>query len=541
MLHAMLSGRTVVRFGAVAFIAACAGRTPAPEPVRGPLVFPVSEPVYVYADEPAPGLPPIPSVTGAPLDPRVVYPVRDQLVLISDTNFVLGSIGSGDAALTINGHPVEVKPNGAFLAWLPVPPGITPAYRLVVRRGADSAVLEHPIRTRASMAALPPAPPAPPQPTPPRPTLPRIVALDIPADTRPDTDRVVNVRPIAGGTYKWFALPGTVVQQTGLEGGFARIRLDSNLEAWVSETDTQPLGDSAVLPRRVIPNLLVAPDSAWTDVIFPIRDVPPFLVEEEPDRLVITFYSTVGNTDIVTFRANDDLVRAVTWEPLANDRVRYVVHLRRAPFGYLTFRDGNRFVLRVRRPPVTNRRRPLEGLIIAVDAGHPPIGSMGPTGLYEADAVLPVAFALKEELEVRGARVVMTRLTPDAVPLVDRPVMARRASAHALVSIHLNAVPDGVNPLTSHGTGTYFFHPHAEPLARAVQAGMVRTMALRDLGVYYDNLALARPTWMPAVLCEGAFLIVPEHEAGIRQPEGQRAYARGVALGLESYFRTFAQ
>jgi N-acetylmuramoyl-L-alanine amidase len=93
----------------------------------------------------------------------------------------------------------------------------------------------------------------------------------------------------------------------------------------------------------------------------------------------------------------------------------------------------------------------------------------------------------------------------------------------------------------SNGTGTYFFHPQSEPLARAVQKGMVRSMGLRDLGVYYDNLAVVRETWMPAVLCEGAFVIVPEQEAAMRQPEGQRAYARGVAEGLEAYFRALGE
>jgi N-acetylmuramoyl-L-alanine amidase len=66
---------------------------------------------------------------------------------------------------------------------------------------------------------------------------------------------------------------------------------------------------------------------------------------------------------------------------------------------------------------------------------------------------------------------------------------------------------------------------------------MVRRMGLRDLGVYYDNLAVLRPTWMPSVLCEGAFLIIPEQEAAMRTPEFQDAYARGVAEGLEEYFR----
>jgi N-acetylmuramoyl-L-alanine amidase len=134
----------------------------------------------------------------------------------------------------------------------------------------------------------------------------------------------------------------------------------------------------------------------------------------------------------------------------------------------------------------------------------------------------------------------MTRTTPNAVALGDRPIMARRADADALVSIHLNALPDGINPFVAHGTGTYFFRPQSESLARAVQQGMVSRMGLPDRGVFYDNLALARPTWMPSVLCEGAFIIMPRQEAALRTPEFQEAYARGVADGLERYFRGFA-
>jgi N-acetylmuramoyl-L-alanine amidase len=130
----------------------------------------------------------------------------------------------------------------------------------------------------------------------------------------------------------------------------------------------------------------------------------------------------------------------------------------------------------------------------------------------------------------------MTRTAPGAVALADRPVIARRSNAHAFVSVHLNAFPDGVNPFDRHGTGTYYFNAWSEPMARAIQAGMVRHMKLRDLGVYYDNLAVLRPTWMPSVLCEGAFLMIPEQEAALRTPEFQDLYARGVAEGIEQYF-----
>jgi N-acetylmuramoyl-L-alanine amidase len=176
-------------------------------------------------------------------------------------------------------------------------------------------------------------------------------------------------------------------------------------------------------------------------------------------------------------------------------------------------------------------------MTIAVDAGHPPGGATGPTGLWEPVAVLPVAERVRALLEERGARVLMTRTTPAAVGLTERGVAARRADAHAFVSVHLNAFPDGVNPFTSNGTSVLFFHQHSEPLARTVQAQLVRRLGLRDLGIHYQNLAVARPPWMPAVLTEGLFLMLPEQEAALRAPEGRERYARAIADGVEEYFR----
>lgn len=46
---------------------------------------------------------------------------------------------------------------------------------------------------------------------------------------------------------------------------------------------------------------------------------------------------------------------------------------------------------------------------------------------------------------------------------------------------------------------------------------------------------------MPAILTEGAFLMVPEQENALRTPSFQEAYARGIALGLQAYFRELAE
>jgi len=144
-------------------------------------------------------------------------------------------------------------------------------------------------------------------------------------------------------------------------------------------------------------------------------------------------------------------------------------------------------------------------------------------------------------LESRGATVVMTRTGPEPVALAERPIIARRANAHAFVSIHLNAYPDGVNPFVANGTGTYFYFAHSERLARAVQRGLVPELGLRNVGVFQQSFAVIRNTWMPAVLAEGAFVIIPEQEAALRTTEYQEAYARGILNGLERYFRTLRE
>jgi N-acetylmuramoyl-L-alanine amidase len=232
----------------------------------------------------------------------------------------------------------------------------------------------------------------------------------------------------------------------------------------------------------------------------------------------------------------------INWIPEASDRIRISLELSQPPYGYLPIFDPARgFVLRLRRRPHIDPAHPLRGLTITVDAGHPPGGAIGPTGYTEAQGVLAVAFKLRDILQERGAHVVMTRTNMDPVDLHLRSVIARRTNSHALISVHENAFGDGIDPFPNVGTSTLYFHPQSEPLARLVQAGMMREMGLRDLGVHYQNIAIGRTMWMPAIISEGLFLMVPEQEWAAMQPEFQERYARGVADGVEAYFRSFAQ
>src|SRR5262245_39237605 len=83
-------------------------------------------------------LPAVPEVRG-PLAIRVVYPTATDRVDARDSSFLLGSVGDGGATLTVNGAPVPVAPNGAFLAWVRWPDESPARFTLVARRGGDTA------------------------------------------------------------------------------------------------------------------------------------------------------------------------------------------------------------------------------------------------------------------------------------------------------------------------------------------------------------------------------------------------------------------
>ena len=549
-----LLSRMAVRFRAplaLALAIACA---------RTPVVTPTPAPAPIPARTVARPVPPMPAVDG-PLAIRVQYPSANQVITSRDSNFIFGQIGSGKASLRINGHPARVYPNGAFLAYIPNPPASAPRYELVAGRGPDSARLTlaigyPPPRVVATKPITPASVKPEAQPTSRADSFAAVnarvdslrtrmsreepigwVQLGIP-NPAADSDRVMIGRPVPGGTYKWFFLPGTVFPLIGHVNGAARVRLDSDLDVFVDSAEARPVPDSMAVERRVTQNMKVRPSADGVDLVIPIGQRAPFFVEEGDRSITLTLYGVRSNTDLVNYASADTIVRTVEWTQPTADRARVVVNLRSAPYGYLVVWEGNALVLKIRGHPAIDASRPLRGLTIAVDPGHPPIGATGPTGLWEPQATLPIGMKLKAILEERGARVVMTRTTADAVALEARPVIARRADVNAFVSIHLNALPDGINPFVAHGTGTYFFRQHSEPLARVVQRGLVAQLGLPDLGINYDNLAVVRATWYPAVLCEGAFLMLPDQEAALRTPEFQERYAIGIADGLESYFRT---
>ncbi|HWK89405.1 MAG TPA: N-acetylmuramoyl-L-alanine amidase, partial [Longimicrobium sp.] len=310
---------------------------------------------------------------------------------------------------------------------------------------------------------------------------------------------------------------------------------------WINATAVSLVDTAAAPPGAApappAPTATVRTAADGYEVRMPVR-WQPFLVEAGDTSLSVTVYGGArGGRSTSELGAGEAYVRGFGQQD-APGGVVYRLALRSAPWGYRAWYDAEGdLVLRVRRPPMIDAAQPLRGRRIVVDPGHPPGGATGPTGLTEAEANLSIATRLAERLRARGAEVRLTRTTGDPVDLVPRAEMALRLDAELFVSVHNNAFGEGVNPWREHGTSTYYYHPFGAPLARALDREIAAVTGIPDLGARYGNFAVIRPTWYPSALTESLFMLFPDQEAALRDPEFLDRLAEAHVRGIEAFFR----
>jgi N-acetylmuramoyl-L-alanine amidase len=351
------------------------------------------------------------------------------------------------------------------------------------------------------------------------------------------TDGILPGRPLPYGTYHWFFPNGTLAAVSGRWDNQVRLQLSSISVAWVDAEGARPLPAGTGPPGGRVGSLRVSSSPTSATIRLPVSTRVPFRVEEEERRLILTLYGVQADMDWIHYGEADPLVKLVRFVQRAADELDITVELGEPVWGYRTRWVDSQLLLEIRRPPKIHRQRPLAGRRIALDPGHPPLGATGPTGVRESEVTLAVARVTRDLLVAEKAEVLLLRDSEAPVSLDARTTMAEQENAEVLVSIHANALPDGVNPFVNNGTSVYYFHPRAVELARAIDRELVARFGFRDLGIGRGDLALARPTWMPAVLVEGLFLMIPEQEAVLASPEGQRRYAAGIVEGLKAFLR----
>jgi len=195
---------------------------------------------------------------------------------------------------------------------------------------------------------------------------------------------------------------------------------------------------------------------------------------------------------------------------------------------------------------------PLAGRTICIDPGHGGTAEtdsyrVGPTGEREEWINLRVALMLRDILERRGARVLMTRTEDVAVELQDRATLAVENGADVFLSIHHNATADpqaNFPVIYYHGNasenqaGVELGRELAVPLAEALFEGRTRVSLVSDHAIFPTaGAAVLRHSYgIPGIIGEASFFTNPAEEERLRSAEHNRLEAEAYAAALAGFF-----
>jgi len=333
---------------------------------------------------------------------------------------------------------------------------------------------------------------------------------------------------------------GTRATITGREGEW--IRLDYG--AWIKASEVRIVKDT-VPARSIIRSARSRQVPGHTEVLFPLEIPVPVTVQEGAGTFTLTLYNTTAQTDII--RLDDDpVISRLTWQQISPLQVQYTFNLKSVQqWGYKLRYDGTTLVLSLKHPPVgagkmaASQKKPLSGIKILLDPGHggpQDSGGVGPTGYREKTVALIVSKLVREELVDRGANVVMTRVEDVDLDLPPRVEMIQKEEPAIAISIHYNALPDNGDAINTKGVGTFWFNPQSHSLAIFLQNYLVSKLNRPTYGVFWNNLALTRPTVAPSVLMELGFMINPDEFEWIVNPTEQKKLAEAIAQGVTEWF-----
>ena len=338
-----------------------------------------------------------------------------------------------------------------------------------------------------------------------------------------------------GGAKMGYLDSAVVLHLTGRVGNLYRVRLAETQTAWVPQELVRLLPPGGFVPTSLTGSWRVQGDTVADYVRVPLTARLPYRSQllTNPARLEVDIFGATSNTNWIIQGEGLRALGDVHYEQVAPDVLRLVLLLtHKQSWGYHIQYEKNTLVIQVRRPPDKLR---LRGLLVAVDAGHggTNIGATGSTGAREKDLTLAIARQLQQELERRGARVVMIRTNDASVEISERVRLLRRRLPALLVSVHVNS---SANPATQ-GTSTYYRYVAFRPLSVALYAQMRETGLGAAGNVGNFNFGLNGPTEYPNALVETAFVSNPADEKRLTDPAFQQEMARHMSKGISDFVR----
>lgn len=456
--------------------------------------------------------------------------VRGNVDTVCHSPHILVGVTTPGNTVTLNGENVHVYTTGSFGKEIPLTPGNNEII-ISTSPGNDVAVLHVFYDTSGKRTAGSPSQAARPGITPVN--LPLLTTDGAYLNYGNGTDRL-------GGAKINFLDKGIRLQAIGETESLYQVRLSGNRYAFIPKVLTEITGTTSgtsTVPTTLSGSWSVSNAGRYDRVRISLDEKRPYIIQHEvnPGKLVVELFGVYCNSNWITQYRNLEAIENVDVTGADSDVMRVTINLRNQTYwGYSVEYEGNTLVIDVKHAP----QPALKNLTIGVDAGHggpDGNGAVSAAGYKEKDQNLAMALMLKELLEKRGARVILSRDGDYEKNNLLRVKEFKEKNIDLLISIHCNA---GGNPLKTGGASTYYHHIEHRELARHILARVLELKGVQNFGLVGNfNFTLNSPTDFPSVLVETLFMSNLWDEEQITDPVFQRKMMRQVVKGLEDYLK----
>lgn len=335
-----------------------------------------------------------------------------------------------------------------------------------------------------------------------------------------------------GGSKMGYVDDGIVLDAVGVKGDLVKVMLSSGRYAYMEKEYLEPCDSQAGTVNSGSASVSNAGTCDMLSISLPRRVAYSSFTQISPSTISVDLYGVTNNTNWLTHRQGLEMIDYVDVQQVESDILRFVIHLKEQhSWGYSIHYSGKALCVKVKHAP---QDISLANMTIGLDAGHggSASGAVSPTGIKEKDVNLSMVYALKEILESKGARVVLTRKGDENLSMKERKQILLDGDVDLLISIHNNS---GGSPLVQMGSSTYYKHLCNRELAVTMQKHLLE-LGHKDYGVTGNfNFSLCAPTEYPNVLLEVLFMSSLPEEELLAQERYHRKVAEAAAEGLEEY------
>lgn len=339
-----------------------------------------------------------------------------------------------------------------------------------------------------------------------------------------------------GGAKINFLAEGIRMELLDSIGNLYRVKLSENNYAFIPKDYVEKMPAGTKPPFSLSGSWSVSNIGKADRVIVSLEQRQPYIVkqEREPNRIIVDIFGTACNSNWITQYLDLQVIDYVDFQQIQPDVLRVIINLKnKYSWGYSVDYTDNSLNITIKHSP----KPTIKGVVIGVDAGHggSASGAVSTAGYQEKVQNLAMAYMLKEELEKRGAKVVLSRTDDSDLSMFERQSIFKNENIDLLISIHCNA---GGNPLVNGGTSTYYKHLEYRDLAESILKRLTELEDVKNFGLIGNfNFSLNSSTNYPSVLVETLFLSSLPDEEKITDAKFQKEMMMKVVKGLQDYLK----